>query len=81
MYLEPCQTTKTVRFAKIVQPLTFLEKRGIFDVWQGSEYASEVTNDCLKTSLFVPKWENIELHELLIWTLIYSVIESVLHKQ
>ena len=44
-YSEPCQTSKIERFAKIVnvfQPLTTFAKRTILDVWQGSEYPSEL---------------------------------------
>ena len=36
-YLEPCQTSKMERFAKM---LTIFLKSSILDVWQGSEYAS-----------------------------------------
>ena len=43
-YSEPCQTSKTERFAKIVnglKSLTILAICSILDVRQGSEYASE----------------------------------------
>ena len=42
-YLEPCQISKTMLFAKTVggfQSLTIFAKSSIFNVWQGSEYAS-----------------------------------------
>ena len=44
-YSEPSQTSKMDSFAKIVngvQPLIIFAKHSILDVWQGSEYASEV---------------------------------------
>ena len=42
-YSEPCQTSKIVLFAKIVNEwklLTIFEKCSILDVWQHSEYSS-----------------------------------------
>ena len=44
LYSEPYQTSKMERLAKIVigrKPLAILAKRSIFDVWKGSEHASE----------------------------------------
>ena len=41
---EPCQTSKTERFAKTAnnwKPLTIFAKCSILDVWQGSEYGYE----------------------------------------
>ena len=43
VYSEPCQTSKMVRFAKIVNncnPLTISTTYSILDVLQGSEYDS-----------------------------------------
>ena len=43
-YSEPYQTSKIVRFAKIVNNqmlLPIFSKCSILDVWQGSEYISE----------------------------------------
>ena len=51
-YSEPCQISKIVRFAKIVnsfQSLTIFAKRSILDVSQGSEYSSETE---------ITKWNN-----------------------
>ena len=42
MYSEPCQKSKMVRFAQIVNVfwlLTFFAKHSILDVWHRSEYA------------------------------------------
>ena len=42
-YSEPCRTSKTERFAQIVngfQWLTVFAKRSILDAWQVSEYVS-----------------------------------------
>ena len=44
-YSEPCETSKMVPFAKIVNsyvPLTVFTKCSILDGWQDSEYASGV---------------------------------------
>ena len=41
MYSEPCQTSKTERFTE--KPLTAFAKHSILDVWQGSEYASDMS--------------------------------------
>ena len=44
-YSEPCQTSKMERFAKTVdglKPLTIFTKHSILDVWQDSEYASDI---------------------------------------
>ena len=46
MYSKLCQTSKMERFAKTVssfQPLTIFTKRSISDVWQGSEYVSDIS--------------------------------------
>ena len=46
MYSKPCQASKMERFAKTVssfQPLTIFTKRFISDVWQGSEYVSDIS--------------------------------------
>ena len=46
MYSKPCQTSKMEQFAKAVnsfQPLTIFTKRSISDVWQGSEYVSDIS--------------------------------------
>ena len=48
VHSEPCHTSKIELFAKIVdgfQPLTFFVKSSIFDVWQGSKYASTIQDD------------------------------------
>ena len=42
---ESCQTPKMELFAKLVKnekPLTIFVKTSMLDVWQGSEYASEL---------------------------------------
>ena len=44
---ESCQTSKMELFAKIVKnekPFTIFAKTSILDVWQGSEYASELAS-------------------------------------
>ena len=44
-YSEPYQTSKMECFAKIVntfQALTIFAKGSILDIWQGSEYASDI---------------------------------------
>ena len=44
---ESCQTSKTELFAKIVKnekPITYFVKTSILDVWQGSEYTSELAS-------------------------------------
>ena len=50
-YLEPCQTSKVNRFAKIVEGwklLIIFAKVPIRDVWQGSEYVSELNQTSLR---------------------------------
>ena len=44
---ESCKTSKMELFVKIVKkerPFTIFVKTSILDVWQGSEYASELTS-------------------------------------
>ena len=44
-YSEHCQTSKMELFAKIVnswKPLSIFAKSSILDVWQDSEYSSEI---------------------------------------
>ena len=44
---ESCKTSKMELFVKIVKkgrPFTIFVKTSIFDVWQGFEYASELTS-------------------------------------
>ena len=44
---KPCQTAEMELFAKIVKnekPFTISAKTSILDVWQGSEYASELAS-------------------------------------
>ena len=44
-YSGPCQTSKMECFAKIantIQALTIFAKGSILDVWEGSEYASDI---------------------------------------
>ena len=44
-YAEPCKTSKMEFSAKIVngiQPLTIFAKSSVLEVWQGSEYDSEL---------------------------------------
>ena len=42
VHSEPCQTSKMGRFEKIVNGKTIFSKQYILDVWQGSEYGTEV---------------------------------------
>ena len=47
---ESCQTSKMELFAKIVKnekPFTIFIKTFIFDIWQGSEYASELASEVM----------------------------------
>ena len=63
-YLEPCQTSKTELFEKMINDwklLTIFTKRFILDAWQGSECASaEYQVNCLsrfaRRLLFLRKW-------------------------
>ena len=44
---QPCQTFKMELFARIVKnwnPFTICAKASILDIWQGSEYASELAS-------------------------------------
>ena len=44
-YLEPCRTFKVKHFAKKVNSflaLTNFKKHSILDLWQGSEYSSDI---------------------------------------
>ena len=49
-YLKPCQTSKMLLFAKIIDGFQLLtvcaKKKFILDVWQGSEYASVIYPKC-----------------------------------
>ena len=52
-YLEPCQTSKTDIFAKIIngfQSLTIFAKSSITDIWQGYENVSEISLNAVKVS-------------------------------
>ena len=47
VHSKPCQTAEMELFAKIVKnekPFTIFAKTSILDVWQGSEYASELAS-------------------------------------
>ena len=55
-YSEPIQTSKTVRFAKLINGFyPLFAKRSILDVCQGSEYASgaNLTQQSYTTNLLV----------------------------
>ena len=56
--LRSCQTSKMELFAKIVQnekPFTIFPKTSILDVWQSSEYASELASK-VKDVLFLSQF-------------------------
>ena len=56
---ESCKTSKMELFAKIVKnekPFTIFVKTSILDVWQGSEYASELASKVTDV-LFLNRFE------------------------
>ena len=60
MYSEPCQTSKTELFAKIVngsQPLTIFANASIVDGWLGSECSSDFVN--VPKNLRKAIWKNL----------------------
>ena len=56
---ESCQASKLEHFTKIVKnekPFTIFVKTSILDVWQGSEYASELASKVTDVS-FLKQFE------------------------
>ena len=59
MYSEPCQTSKMLCLAEIVNVyklLTYFSKRSILDLWQGPEYVSNCCKSILTFFLFFNKY-------------------------
>ena len=55
---KSCQTSKMELFVKIVKkekPFTIFVKTSILDIWQGSEYASELASKVADVSIWISK--------------------------
>ena len=54
-YSKPCETPKMGIFVKIInsfQPLTIFPKSSILDIWQGSDNASNDTNNLFEEFIY-----------------------------
>ena len=66
-YLEPRQISKMELFEKLVngfQLLTIFIKSSILDVWQGSEYASELEHEHFEAKDQVKKIRTLNLNKI-----------------